>query len=52
MLIENGYPKDVLLSCIKQNLAKLAAEEPVGPVKCPVHLKFLLIDNVSSKFEN
>ena len=35
LLIENGYPGDVLLSYIKQKLANFAAEKPHGPEKCP-----------------
>ena len=52
LLIENGYPADVLLSCINQSLANFAAEKMFGPEKCPVYLKFPWIGNVSSKFEN
>ena len=50
-LIENGYPGDVLISCIKQNPANFAAEKPCGPEKCPVYLQLPWIGNVSSKFE-
>ena len=52
LLIENGYPTDVLLSCINQKLANFAAEKPFGPEKCPVYLKLPWIGNISSKFEN
>ena len=52
LLIENGYPADVLLSCINQKLANFAAEKPIGPEKCPVYLKLPWVGNVSSKFEN
>ena len=52
LLIENGYPDDVLLSCTKQKLANFAAEKPLGPEKCPVYQKLPWIGNVSSKFEN
>ena len=51
LLIENGYPADVLLSCVNQNLANFAAEKTVSSVKCPVYLKLPWIGNVSSKFE-
>ena len=37
-LIDNGYPADVLLSCIDQKLANFAAEKAFGPKKCPVYL--------------
>ena len=52
LLIENGYPADVLLSCINQKLANFAEEKTFGPEKCPVYLKLPWIGNVSSKFEN
>ena len=39
LLIKNGYPTDVLLSCINQKLASFAAERTFGPEKCPVYLK-------------
>ena len=52
LLIENGYPTDVLLSCINQKLANFAAEKTFGPEKCPVYLKLPWIGTVSSKFEN
>ena len=52
LLIENGYPDDVVISCIKQKLANFAAERPCSAEKCPVCLKFPWIGNVSSKFEN
>ena len=50
--IENGYPADVLLSCINQKLANFAAEKTFDPEKCQVYLKLPWIGNVSSKFEN
>ena len=50
--IENGYPADVLLSCINQTLATFAAEIIFGPEKCPVFPKVPWIGNVLSKFEN
>ena len=52
LLIENGYPADVPLSCINLKLANFAAEKPIGPEKCPLFLKLPWIGNVSSKFEN
>ena len=52
LLIENGFPADVLLSCINQKLANFAAGKTFGPEKCPVYLKLPWIGNVSSKFEN
>ena len=52
LLIEIGYPAEVLLSCINQKLADFAAEKTFGPEKCSIYLKLPWIGNVSSKFEN
>ena len=52
LLIENGYPDDVLTSCIKQKFANFAAENRVVLRSCPVYLKLPWIGNVSSRFEN
>ena len=52
LLIENGYPTDVLLSCSNQKLANFAAEKTFGTEKCPVYQKLPWIGNVSLKFEN
>ena len=52
LLIDNGYPEDVLVSCIKEKLANISSEKQFGPEKCPVYLKLPWIGNVSSKFEN
>ena len=52
LLIDNGYPEDVLVSCIKEKLANISSEKRFGPEKCPVYLKLPWIGNVSSKFEN
>ena len=35
LLIENGYPADVLLSCINQKLANFSAEKNVWSRKVP-----------------
>ena len=52
LLIDNGYPEDVLVSCIKEKLANISSEKQLGPEKCPVYLKLPWIGNASSKFEN
>ena len=52
LLIENGYPADVLLSCINQKLANFAAEKLFDPDKWPGLPEIALDGNVSSKFEN
>ena len=51
-LIDNGYPEDVLVSCIKEKLHNISSEKQIGPEKCPDYLKLPWIGNVSSKFEN
>ena len=52
LLIDNGYPEHVLLSCIKEKLANISSERRFGPEKCPVYLRFPWIGNVSSIFDN
>ena len=49
--IENGYPEEVLLACLKEKVANFSSEKQFGPEKCPVYLKLPWIGNVSSKFE-
>ena len=49
ILIDNGYPEDVLVSCIKEKLANISSEKRFGPEKCPVYLKLPWIGKVSSK---
>ena len=51
-LIDNGYPEDVLVSCIKEKLANISSEKRFGPKKCPIYMKLPWIGSVSSKFEN
>ena len=51
LLIDNGYPEDVLVSCIKEKLANISSEKRFGPAKCPVYLKLPWIGNVSSKLK-
>ena len=43
LLIDNGYPEDVLVSCIKKKLANISSEKQFGPEKCPVYLKLAWI---------
>ena len=52
LLIANGYPADVLLSCLNQKLANFAAEKAFDPEKYQVYLKLPWIGSASSKFEN
>ena len=49
LLFDNGYPEDVLISCIKEKLANISSEKQFGPEKCSVSLKLPWIGNVSSK---
>ena len=50
--IDNGYPADVLLSCINQKLANFAVENALGLEKCPIFLKLPWTNILSSNFEN
>ena len=50
LLIDIGYPEDVIVSCIKERLANISSEKQFGSEKCPVYLKLPWLGNVSSKF--
>ena len=52
LLIENGYPNDVRLSCIKQKLANFAAEKPYGSEKCSIYLALPWFGCLSPQYEN
>jgi len=52
LFIENGYPADVLFSCINQKLANFATETTFGTEKSPSIPKLPWIGSVTSKFEN
>ena len=49
---DNGYPEDVLVSCIKDKLANISSGQQFGPEKCPACLKLPWLGHISSKFEN
>ena len=40
LLIDNGYPEDILVSCTKEKLANISSEKQFGPEKYPVYPKF------------
>ena len=52
LLIDNGYPGDVPISCIKENLVKVPSEKQFGPEKWPVYLRLSWNGSIGSKFEN
>ena len=52
ILIENGYPDDIISKCFKQKIASFISDKHFGPEKCPVYLKLPWIGDVSLKFEN
>ena len=52
LLIDNGYPKDVPVSCIKDKQANISLDKWIAPDKCPVYLQLPWIGHVSSKVEN
>ena len=51
LLIDNGYPEDVLNLSIKEKICNISSEKQFVPEKCPVCLKLPWIGNVSSKYE-
>ncbi len=52
ILIENGYPEDVISDCFRKKIASFSADKKYGPQKCPVYLKMPWIGNVSLRFES
>ena len=39
ILLDNGYPEDIVLTHISKKIARFSAAKPFGPEKCPVYLK-------------
>ncbi len=52
ILIENGYPEDVISDCFRKKIASFLADKKYGPQKCPVYLKMPWPGNVSLRFED
>ena len=50
LLNDNGYPEDVLVSCIKEKLANISSEKQFSLEKCPVYLKLLPLFRATVKF--
>ena len=48
LLIDNGYPEGVLLSCLRDELADISSEKQFDPEKCTVYLKLPQIGNLVS----
>ena len=39
ILLDNGYPEDIVLKHITKKTAQFSTAKPFGPEKCPVYLK-------------
>ena len=52
ILLDNGYPEDVILSNTKEKIASFSAVQKFGPKKCLVCLKLPWIGNTSLRFES
>ena len=52
VLIENGYPENVISACIREEVANFVSNKRFGPEKCPVYLKIPWIGDISLKYEN
>ena len=52
ILIENGYPENVISVCIREKVANFVSNKRFGPEKCPVYLKVPWIGDISLKYEN
>ena len=51
ILIENGYPENVIAACIKEKFANFVSKKRFGPEKCPVYLRIPWIGDISLKYE-
>lgn len=52
ILLENGYPENVISACVRQKFANFAALKRFGLEKCPVYLRLPWIGDISLKYEN
>ena len=52
MLLDYGYPEDIVLKHISKNIAQFSAAKPFGPEKCPVYLRAPWIGSASQQLEH
>lgn len=51
ILLDNGYPKQVINTAISKKIVQFQKPAVSGPKKCPVYLHLPWLGNVSTKFE-
>ena len=52
ILLDNGYPEDIVLNHISKKIAQFSTAKPFGPEKCPVYLRAPWIGSVSQQLEH
>ena len=52
ILLDNGYPEDIVLKHISKKIAQFSAAKPFGSEKYPVHLRAPWIDSASQQLEH
>ena len=52
ILLDNGYPEDILLAHISKKTAQFSIAKPFGPEKCPVYLRAPWIGSASQQLEH
>ena len=52
ILLDNGYPEDIVLKHISKKIAQFYTAKPFGSEKCPVYLRALWIRSASLQLEH
>ena len=52
ILLDNGYPEDIVLKHKSKKIAQFSIAEPFGPEKCPVYLRAPWIGSASQQLEH
>ena len=52
IILENGYPEDIISVYIKEKIGNFSADVKFGPQKCPIYLKLPWISDSSLSFES
>ena len=52
ILLDNGYPEDIVLHYISKKIAQFSTAKPFGPEKCPVYLRAPWIGSASQQLEH
>ena len=52
ILLDNGYPKNIVLKHISKKIARFSTAKPFGSEKCPVYLRASWIGLASKQLEH